>query len=345
MLLRVDDPETGAATRVTGTPLKQFGLDERGLQNILFRSLDRLIGEDELLLLMQSRHWQEEPDLIALDREGKLYIFEIKIWESRRENLLQVLRYGQLYGALDYDGLNVIWQKPPGRDRTLEEAHQEKFDVGLSREQFNRQHVFVVLTNGLDVDTRLAVKYWRSAGLDVRPWIYRSYSIGDQMLLEISPFRTADDPLEDQGEGQHDGFYIVNTNWTNDREDDAAMLREKKVAAYFAPWKNKIERLRRGDHVFLYRAGSGIVAVGTADGKLRKAAYHGKPEHKDEEYAMGLLDFRLVDPPLTAADVKIIAENPGLVFLQTMFSINRRSGEKLYEAARAPAGERLSSAD
>src|SRR5262245_1714816 len=103
MLLRVDDPKTGAATRVIGTPLKHFGLDERGLQNILFHSLDRLIGEDELLLLMQSRHYQEEPDLMALDREGKLYIFEIKVWESRRENLLQVLRYGQIYGARDYD--------------------------------------------------------------------------------------------------------------------------------------------------------------------------------------------------------------------------------------------------
>jgi hypothetical protein len=229
--------------------------------------------------------------------------------------------------------------------RPLEEAHQEKFDVRLSHEQFNSQQVFVVLTNGLDVDTRLAVKYWRSAGLDVRPWVYRSYSIGDQMLLEISPFRTADDPLEDQAEGQGDGFYVVNTNWRHYREDDAAMLREKKVAAYFTPWKNKIERLRRGDHVFLYRSGSGIVAVGTADGKLRKAAYHGKPEHEDEEYAMGLLDFRLVDPPLTAADVKTITANPALVFRQTMFSLDRRSGEKLYEAARAPAGGRLSRAD
>jgi hypothetical protein len=231
-----------------------------------------------------------------------------------------------------------------GRDRTLEEAHQEKFDVRLSREQFNRQQVFVALTNGLDVNTRLAVKYWRSAGLDVRPWIYRSYSIGDQMLLGISPFRTADDPLEDQAEGQGDGFYVVNTNWRGGPEDDAAMLREKKVAAYFTPWKYKIERLKRGDHVFLFRSGSGIVAVGTADGKLCKAAYHGKAEHKDEEYAMGLRDFRLVDPPLSAADIKTIAAKP-LVFLQTMFSLDGGSGAKLWKAARAPAGERLSSAD
>lgn len=50
---------------------------------------------------MQPRKWQEKPDLMALDREGNLYIFEIKVWESRNENLLQILRYGQLFGAAD----------------------------------------------------------------------------------------------------------------------------------------------------------------------------------------------------------------------------------------------------
>jgi hypothetical protein len=72
------------------------------------------------------------------------------------------------------------------------------------------------------------------------------------------------------------------------------MVKEKKVAAFFAPWKLKIARLKRGDHVFLYRSGTGVVAIGKADGKLKKAAYHGKPENRDEEYAMSLLDFALV---------------------------------------------------
>lgn len=336
MLLRVD-PTTRAATRVTGSPLAKFGLDERGLQDILFNSLDRLIGEDELLLLMQSRSWREEPDLMALDRNGKLYIFEVKVWESHRENLLQALRYGQLNGALDYDGLNQIWLRRPDADRPLDEAHQGKFDVQLKPEQFNRRQVFVILTNGLDVETRKAIRYWRTTGLDVRPWIYRSYPVDDQMLLEIAPFRTADDPLEDQAEGQDVGFYVVNTNFGNEPADDAAMLKEKKVAAYFSPWKFKIARLKRGDHVFLYRVRAGVVAIGKADGRLQKAAYHGDVVHKDEEYSMGLLDFTLVDPPLSAAEVKAITANPGMVFRQTMFSLDHGSGEKLYKAARARA--------
>ena len=333
MLLRVDR-ENRTATRVTGVPLGKFRLDERGLQDVLFRSLDRLIGEDELLILMQSRHWQEEPDLMAIDRDGNLYIFEIKVWEARQEHLLQVLRYGQMNGAKDYDALDRIWQRTRGSEQSLADAHEAKFAVTVPREKFNQQQVFVVLTNGLDVETRQAVKYWRQTKLDIRPWVYRAYEFEGQMLLEISPFRTADDPLEDQAESQGDGYYVLNTNHSNNVKDDEAMLTERKAAAYLTPWKFKISRLKKGDHVFLYRSGVGIVAVGKANGQLRKVPARGEP---DEEYNMPLVDFIHVVPPLTAAAIKDISGNSGLVFRQTMFSLDHEGGVKLYQAARERA--------
>jgi hypothetical protein len=333
MLLRVDKTNR-TGTRVVAVPLNKFGLKERDLQDVLFRSLDLLIGDDELLLLMQSRHWQEEPDLMALDRDGNLHIFEIKVWEARKENLLQVLRYGQINGAMDYDALNRVWQRTWGGEKTLSNAHQAKFDVTLSPDEFNRQQVFVVLTNGLDVETRQAIKYWRKTKLDIRPWVYRAYEFEGQMHLEISPFRAADDPLEDQAEGQGDGYYILNTNFGNDPKDDEAMLAEKKAAAYSDPWKFKITRLKKGNHIFLYRNGVGIVATGKADGKLKKISKDGQPENK---YNMGLVDFIRVNPPLTAPEIKEISNNPGLVFRQTMFSLDHDGGQKLYQAARKRA--------
>lgn len=77
MLLNINTKTCFAEKRRTER-LQSFGLDERGLQDILFRSLDRLFPDDELILLMQSRSWQEEPDLMAVDRTGNLYIFELK---------------------------------------------------------------------------------------------------------------------------------------------------------------------------------------------------------------------------------------------------------------------------
>ncbi|HHQ4654212.1 TPA: hypothetical protein ACSPZZ_003471, partial [Aeromonas hydrophila] len=83
--------------------LIDFHIDERKFQDILFRSLDRLFPDDELIMLMQSQRWREEPDLMALDKNANLYIFELKAWESIQENILQVLRYGQLYGDADLE--------------------------------------------------------------------------------------------------------------------------------------------------------------------------------------------------------------------------------------------------
>ena len=324
MLLNINTKTRYAEKRRTER-LQSFGLDERALQDILFRSLDRLFPEDELILLMQSRNWQEEPDLMAVDKAGNLFIFELKAWESHSANLLQVLRYGQLYGAMKYPELDAWFKKATDPSQSLKVAHRAKFGVELSEESFNRKQVFVVMTNGLDYRTREAAQYWRTSGLDVRPWVYRVYAGGtDEMLLEMAPFRVLDNPYEDIAEG----YYILNTNASNTQEDHDDMLAQGKAAAYFDPWKYKIERLAKGDVVFLYQSGVGIVALGEADGKLVKAPYQGNPEHPDEEYSMKLQRFERVTPPVTAAEIKKIT-GVNHVFMGTMFGVDADGGKAI----------------
>lgn len=305
--------------------LQSFGFDEQALQRILFKSLDRLFPDDELILLMQSRKWQEEPDLMAVDKEGNLFIFELKAWESQSQNLLQVLRYGQIYGGMQYPELDNWFKKATDQTQSLKVAHKARFGVELSEGDFNRKQVFVVMTNGLDYRTREAARYWRSSGLDVRPWVYRVYAGGvDKILLEMSPFRVLDNPYEDIAEG----YFILNTNVNNTQQDHDDMLSNGKAAAYFDPWKFKIERLAKGDVVFLYQSGIGIVAFGEADGKVVKKSYQGNPKCADEEYFTKLLNFQRVSPPLKAADIKAIT-GTNHVFMQTMFSLDADSGKKI----------------
>lgn len=192
MLLSVN-PKTRFAERKRTEHLQSFGLDERALQDILFKSLDRLFPDDELVLLMQSRSWQEEPDLMGVDKNGNLYL---------------------------------------------------------------------------------------------------------------------------------------NTNIRNSQEDHEDMLCNAKAAAYFDPWKFKIQRLARGDVIFLYQSSAGIVALGEADGKLQRAAYHGNPEHADEEYFMKFQRFQRVSPPLTAAEIKKLT-GVDHVFMSTMFGLDAESGKAI----------------
>lgn len=333
MLLRID-PGSAVAERIHGAALRDIGLDERGLQAILFESLDRLIPDEELLVIAQSRRWQEEPDLLALDQSGRLFIFEIKAWESSPSNLLQALRYGQILGTQTYDDLARRFAQSRAGALPLEDAHAARFGVRIPREEYNHEQVFVVLTNGLDVKTREAARYWKKAGLDVRPWVYRAYhGLGSSPVLEISPFRVEDDPYEDV----LGGAYILNTNYQNSPEDHEYMLREERAAAFFSPPKKRIERLGRGDWVFLYQTGVGIVAYGRATGRIERRPYHGLDEYPDEEYSTKLERFRRIDPPLAASEInELLGTN--YKFRGTMFSIGREAGAQLRRHVESARG-------
>jgi len=325
MLLEID-LKAKVGERIRGVNLKTFGIDERTFQEILYHSLDKLIPDDELVLLMQSRRWQEEPDLMAIDKEGKLYIFELKAWEARSDNLLQVLRYGQIYGNHKYEDINTLYKKFETDGKDLNESFKAVFGKDIDHKNFNATQVFVVMTNGIDYKTREAVQYWRSRGLDVRPWIYRVYSKNSEMLLEISPFSTIDNPYEDISEG----YFILNTNYSNSEDDHKSMLTEHIAAAYFSPWKNKIKNLSKGDIVFLYQSGNGIVAVGKAEGKLKKRNYQNNPKHVDEEFYMKLSNFHLLKIPMKASEIKEVT-GVNHRFMSTMFGLDAESGKSLYK--------------
>lgn len=319
------DPKKNEINIVSRIRLKDFGWNERKFQNLLFENLDRAIQEEELLLIMQSRQWQEEPDLMAVDENGDLWIFELKAWESHQSNILQALRYGQKYGQHNHDDLNELYSK--FAKRKLIEAHKKRFpDKNISPEQINRNQHFVIMTNGLDIQTREAIIFWRERGLDVRPWIYRIYETKTKRLyLELNTFRMKDDPFEDIEEG----YFIVNTNIRHSKKDDRDMIKRRKAAAFYDPWKKSMKRIQLGDRVFLYRSGTGIVARGIAKSRYKKKAYHDDPEETDEEYYIELKKFLVCRSPLTPSDIKGIT-GIDYRFMRTCFAVDKESGNKIW---------------
>jgi hypothetical protein len=219
--------------------------------------------------------------------------------------------------------------------KSLGEVHQATFDVQLREGEFNTKQVFVVVTNGIDHKTREAVQYWCARGLDVRPWVYRVYrGTTGSMLLEMSRFATKDDPYEDIQEG----FHILNTNYRNDPTDHETMIREHVASAFFTPWKEKIQHIAKGDVVFLYQSGVGIVALGLASGQLQKRAYQGDAQHPDDDFSMSLSKFQLVAPPMQATEIKQIC-GVNYRFMSTLFSIDAEAGRKLEAALRSRSRE------
>lgn len=124
-------------------------------------------------------------------------------------------------------------------------------------------------------------------------------------------------------------YYILNTNKSNSDEDDYYMLKEEKAAAFFAPWKYNIERIEKGDVVFLYRSKEGIVAVGVANGIVEKRPYQNDDKHIDEEYCQYLSDFKRIAKPVSAGAIKLVT-GIGHNLRSVMSPLEAEAGRKLY---------------
>lgn len=99
--------------------------------------------------------------------------------------------------------------------------------------------------------------------------------------------------------------YLINTNKTNNPQNEADMLSEGKAAVYYSPWKYMINEMEANDLVFLYSNGKGIIARGTATGIVEKGDIG---DEENAEHYMYLNRFEELDEPLSSADITDLAQ-------------------------------------
>lgn len=131
--------------------------------------------------------------------------------------------------------------------------------------------------------------------------------------------------LQDDIKEENSSFHILNTNKGNCFEDHKKILNEGIAAAFYDPWKYNINRINEDDVIFLYENGKGIVAYGKGTGKTIITDHFGD---KDECHYQKLKDFKILEKPLAASEIKkILGRN--IVFLRTMSAIP--DGQKILD--------------
>lgn len=130
-------------------------------------------------------------------------------------------------------------------------------------------------------------------------------------------------------------YVFLNTNKVNDISDHTYMLSNGIAAAFYGDWKTKIDTLKKGDIVFLYESGVGIVGVGKANGLTEKLDKNGE---LGETHQQRLLDYRKVKP-LNARELKKLT-GVNMRFLQVMFRVSTEHG-KLIESNLQPVDIRI----
>ena len=273
MLYKLVKKRTESSVRMELKTPQDVGLSEKNIENFLTSRPHEIVSEDQLMLIGQERRWQEEADLLALDKDGTLYIFELKKWKSRSENLLQVMRYGQIFGRYSYQQLEDLAKRQQKLEGRLKEKHKEYFqlDRELLESEFNKDQVFVLVTNGMDKDTISAVKYWSQKGVTIECSPYRIYEIAGEPYIQFETYNPDDEVLPEENAG----IFIVNTNKTYMPDAWRDMIGEGltgKASAYYGR-KFSVCRISSGSRVYLYHTQVGVIASGVATADYKTTAY------------------------------------------------------------------------
>lgn len=332
MLFKIDQKNKDTLKGVKSTSLAQIGWEEKDLENLISKNLTRFIPENQLMLIFQERKRQEEADIFALDKEGVLYIFELKRLKSKQETILQVLRYGQIFGQYDYEALQQMLRKyKKDFALQLDETHKEYFKEVISQKletgKFNSNQHFVIISDGVDIDTLSAIQYWKEKGLRIDCLPYKVYEENGTQFLEFRSFNPQNEVLLEE----ETNMFIVNTNIAWSKQNYKEMLQQNQAAAY-GDKRYGIKRIKNGDTILLYHSGIGIVAIGKAKGGIHK-------DEPEEKYWFDV-DFSWKINPDTESNRAVHASEinsklgASYSFRQTIFSINQELFNTIIEISK-----------
>ena len=331
MLYEIKQDEKDYLQQVKSIKLYDIDWKEKDLENIISKNIPLFIPENQLMILAQERQHQEEADILALDKNGALFIFELKRWESTKENILQVLRYGQIFGQYDYASLQNIFRKyQKDENLSLDEKHfnhfNEVIENKLEKTRFNQDQHFVVITNGIDLDTLNAVKYWKEKGLQIDCLPYKLYRLDENIFLEFNSFNPQNEVIIDEDMG----FFVVNTNITWSDVNYREML-DQEIAAAYGDRRFGIKRIKKNNEVFLYHNRVGIIAHGKAISE---------PIEEGEKMYVKLKFNWKIDPNAQADQAVGASEinqklNSGYSFRQTVFAIPKDMADTIKEIKKS----------
>jgi exoribonuclease R len=160
---------------------------------------------------------------------------------------------------------------------------------------------------------------------DVLYELIKKYALSEWAVLRKEELE-AESNIEDisvDGHSKGSTYFLLNTNKANSVADHQFMIENGIAAAFEDGYMQKINKIHKGDTVFLYESGVGIIAHGLATGETLKKEHNGV---KDKTHYQKLDNFKILDKPLPAKKICFRLERK-IPFVQTLIKL--RDGEKL----------------
>ncbi|WP_018655939.1 endonuclease NucS domain-containing protein [Actinomadura flavalba] len=217
-------------------------------------------------------------DLLGLDADGTLHVFELKRERTPREVVAQLLDYGSWAKGLTNEDIRSIFRASPYGGE-LDRAFAERFGAGPP-DSLGTAHALTVVAGDVDAATERIVTYLAESLIPINVLFFRSFSdegrtyLARSWLVDDVAVAAAGTPTrQDKREPWNGQDWYVSfgeesgvRNWNDAR-------RYGFVSAGGGDWYSRtLSTLPVGARVFVHIPKSGYVGVGTVSGEARPFA-------------------------------------------------------------------------
>ena len=261
------------------------GLRERADLQRLIRDQIEVLDSDLLVIREEFDDWDESRrriDLLAVDREAKLVVIELKRTETGGHMELQALRYAAMVSTMTFDKAVEIYRvhlQEIGSDDDPEGNLLEFLEWSEPDEEHFAQDVRVILASAnFSKELTTTVIWLNERGLDIRCFRLQPYSDGDRVLLDVQQVIPLPEAVE----------YQVQLREKVQRERRTGKGNRDTTRYDVSVSGNMYPNLSKRDAVF--RVVRGLVALGHAPEEISAAVDEGFFERKFRGGAQGHLN-------------------------------------------------------
>lgn len=251
--------------RIDSCSAEELNIKEKQIEEWMVANPDLLFSDkDAVMIIAVEKSGEALADLLAVDSQGNLIIIEIKRHWSDRNTIGQLLDYAANLSNWKYDRFNERWKSYSEKSESdlFEEFKKYISNPRFAFEDFLKTRRLFILASETDEGMKRIINWLQSeydVPIDFVP--FTLFKRENDIFLRINKIDV--EPIVNIYTSSGDWFF--NTNETNYIGAWKNMIKHNVIAACFygkMTTKGKMDKPAKGDRVFVYLNGKGIIAVG-----------------------------------------------------------------------------------